>query len=209
MRTTAILLTLLALGCSEPTAQLRYAGTGLHRSRYPFTFALRLVNDGNAPATINNVGFQVSYSTLLRDDEDSGALPEGFSARVVLMDDEADREGKLKQMKPGAAIVINPGETYAVTGVVYWQVRADTPMLAIVRGRFVPMRDDEVLLDTPERLLVLENRDGAFEAVVDSETTTPEVADAIFDTLRLIEGEPSDRFSDLMDGLATIADGAK
>jgi hypothetical protein len=206
MRTAALLMTLLALGCSDPAPRLRYGGTGLHSSRYPFTFALRLINDGNAPATINNVGFQVSYSTLLRDDKDTGALPAGFSARVVLMDDKADAEGRLIQLEPGAEIVIEPGETLAVTGILYWQVRPDTPMLPIVRGRFVPMLDDKVLLETPERLVVLENRDGEFEAVCESETTTPEVANRIFEALRSIAGEPSDRFNDLLDALASIAE---
>jgi hypothetical protein len=206
MRTSVALLFLLVVGCTDPAPRLRYGGTGLHASRHPFTFALRLTNEGNAPATINNVRFQVSYSTLLRDDEDAGSLPAGFSARVVLMDDEADAEGAITHMKPGAEIVIAPGETVAVTGVLFWQVRTDTPMLAIVRGRFVPMLGDKVLLETPERLMVLENRDGAFEAVCASETTTPEVADTIFKALRSIEGKPSDRFNDLQDALAAIAE---
>jgi hypothetical protein len=214
MRPALLLLTFLAVGCSQPKPpvlsgpQLRFVGVGVNHTTFPMPFAIKVRNDGDPPAYVDDAQIFVATKTLLYDDETSrGSVPDGFDCDVIVFSNRPGTEGKLVPLPRGEAIEIAPGATVDVLGAVQWAVPADAPpMLAIVRASFAAMNDGKVVAQGDERLYVLQSREGAVEAVRNSTTTDGDEARAVLKGLRALDGERSRGFVELLESIQAFAD---
>ena len=205
MRIAFATLALLTLGCAEsPPAthgpRLRHVATGLDERHWPAIFALKLANDGDEPATIDNVVFQVTDRTLLYDDA-GDAPPSEFECVVAVFGDDGQTS-----RAAGDVLTIRPGETVDVSGAIQWAVKPNSaPMLAIVRAALIPQRRGESLVEPEPLIMFLQSGPGALEAVRQSSTTDAERAIHVADGLRAIEGKRSPDFEDLIRSIEAIA----
>jgi hypothetical protein len=163
MRSFGLLLTILTIGCSQakppvPSGpRLCCVGVGVIHEVFPMAFAIKVTNEGDARAYVDDAQFRPETKTLHYDDEiPRESLPNGFDCGVIVFSDKIGANGELRRLSPGDAIEIAPGATVDVRGAVMWAVPAETPpMLAIVLASFAATNDGQVAAQSDETLYVL------------------------------------------------------
>jgi hypothetical protein len=191
---------LLLLGCNETQPathagpRLRYVATGLDQQNYPLAFALKIANDGNAPATVDDVRFNVPFKLLLYDD-DAGEAPSGFDCEVQVLTE--------------LPVTVQPGQTADLAGLVTWAVPPETPpMLAVVRARFQTLHNGKATIDQEPLIMFLQSRPGAVDAVVEAAGTKGEIKE-VLGTLWRLDGQQSAGFNELLHRIEAAQENGK
>jgi hypothetical protein len=166
MRIAAAAILLFALGCSEPAnsgPQLRYTGIGINQETIPLVFALKLANDGDAPAVMDRMALRVNRVMPLYDEDAVGDVPEGFDADVTLL---AGSGGTIRQILPGQTVSVAPGETSNVHGAIKWAVPATAaPMIAFVSARLIFRNGDALVYESQPFVFMLQSQPGSIALV--------------------------------------------
>jgi hypothetical protein len=181
---SALLIAVMAAGCSSQPARLRVDKVGIAEDAVPLVLALRVTNEGGTTAVVESADVTFLKKAVIAPQEALSGVPQTLDCVPVF--------------KNGDRVEIAPGATEELYFALVWQLGDNPPpALALVKAS-VTINPNQAT--SPPMSFILQSYPGQLDAAVSREPA-PEQDKPLLELMEEFDGKRSDGFMRLLHSL--------